>query len=202
MKFHHALLFSFIFLASCSRYIRRARCTFQQADTYYDHITTARQFIRSSAIYDQFNTVALFDVLWLAEPVRTAYNDLHAHHWNLQENIQSPAPSHESLDFYILLAPDYDKNSLSLTYPYARWSVVLRIDGHTYYPREIRWEDELLPEYKAIFNDLASRHKRIYFVSFEATDAHKNPLITSTTTTLELILHSTIYATSICWRVS
>jgi hypothetical protein len=206
MKFHLVILCSlFIFLSGCTRYIRWAQRIFKQAPQYHNNLLKARHFIRSSYIYDQFNTVSLFDVLWLSKTVHMTYIDLYAHHWNLSLNsIQNLRKQHlqefeHTIAFYILLAPDDEDNTLGMINLETRWAVVLKINNKIYYPRDIRLEDELSPEYKVIFGDLDSIHKRVYFVTFDAFDKDKRPLIDSSST-IELKMHSTIYETSVCWE--
>ncbi|MGC2310365.1 MAG: hypothetical protein WA432_01950 [Candidatus Babeliaceae bacterium] len=207
MKFRPTLLLSCIFLLSCSRYVRYAKCTFQQATKYHDSLKVARQFIRSSYVYDQLNTVALFDILWLSRTVRMSYIDLYAHHWNLPQDTvknlkeQAEQDLQKVMVFYLLLAPDSDENIISINNTFSRWSVILQINDKKYYPRDMRLEDKLTPEYKAIFGNLDSIHKRVYLVTFDAYDELHQPLINEKTQSFTLLLQATTYATSVCWNL-
>src|SRR5690242_4861829 len=70
----------FILLAAlpgCGRIIDWGSTLFYQGDQLTDLSKRVAPFIRSITIHDQLETKAAFDILWLNDPVRTVYSELH-----------------------------------------------------------------------------------------------------------------------------
>src|SRR5438105_4607940 len=65
-----------VLLSGCTPIIEWGKKAFYQGDCLELNIDCARTYIRSISAYDQFATIARFDVLWLSPEVRKIYIDL------------------------------------------------------------------------------------------------------------------------------
>lgn len=96
-------------------------------------------YIRSIKLYDQFSSLASFDVMWLADAVRLSYVDLYiktagkrdeqkAHLLRLQQDELK-----HFISFYVLVPQE-----LLLTQPQSLWHIFLKIDELTFDPIDIK----------------------------------------------------------------
>ncbi len=131
----------------------------------------AKCYLKIINIYDQFNTVGLFDALWLSDDIRTIYADINADmqgkgtkgkHAFLRRQLKE---NNHYISFYVLST---HQNPLSIK-P-VPWALHLVVDGKKYMPFEVK-AVELNSEYKAIFGIMFNKHKIPYEVRFERTDA-------------------------------
>ena len=152
-------------------------------------------------VYDQLTTVAMFNVLWLSDTVRTTYVDLNALKYGKTPEQKRAtlrrqlAENTHFITFYVAVPYELvlgDKNS--------RWSISLDIDGKSYLPIETKIID-LNPEYKSIFGKKFTRFKNAYMVRFDAKDVQERPLITSDTEQLKLYFRSTKKEVILSWNV-
>lgn len=150
------------------------------------------KYIRSLHIYDQFQTVAHFDALWLSDEIRTRYAELYAdkrqlcpdrYHAFLRRQMEE---NQHFISFYVLAVIPGDLNHALLPEKNALWSVVLEVDGATYQPSEVKVVD-LPPEYFFMFGKLWTRFKVPYLVKFDVHDVNGNPILTSSTNELVLV---------------
>jgi len=64
-----------LLLPGCGRIMDWGKRTLYQGEVLNADYAIPRSFMRSAHAYDQFATVARFDVLWLSPEVRTSYVD-------------------------------------------------------------------------------------------------------------------------------
>lgn len=197
------LLFVLLVLCGCaSRVIDWAKDTVQQGAALPDFSKPAKVFLRSFAIYDQFETRAIFDVLWLADPVRIAYARLFAAKNGLrdaQEQLfesKQLAQNEALISFYIL-----SLYNIPLRQDEGDWSLLLEIDGLRSSPREIK-QIELSPEYVSFFGKNYSRFKVPYVVTFAARDECNKRLITDNTKSIALLFRSMNKEARVVWDLS
>lgn len=200
-----AVIISIVLLVStgCSRIVRWGKCTFAQAARLCIDISPACAYVRTIRQYDQFNTVALFDVLWLSDTVREIYSALYA-----AEHCRSPEQTAQFLrrqlqendhfiSFYVLM-PQNKESALTYNGQRGIWSVCLVVNGVSYAPREIKVID-LAPEYRIIFGNRYNNFKVPYLVQFDALDLHERQIITATTQKIQLCFISAKYTISVEW---
>lgn len=151
---------------------------FYQGEKYFpdiDNPTNPRKIIkrniRSVRIYDEFDTLGIFDVLLLSDEVRHVYMELHARRMGFSPEAEEQllrrinAEHQDALSFYVVgYAPgttmllDQEGN--------APWAVLLKTPNGIMQPRSVRSVD-LNPEYKYLLGDYLGRHKTVYLVKFE-----------------------------------
>ena len=66
-----------LLLSGCGRIIDWGKTNFYQGEEMPSFSQEVKPFLRSVTIYDQLETKAWFDLLWLSDEVRTAYAKLH-----------------------------------------------------------------------------------------------------------------------------
>jgi hypothetical protein len=203
---HHRLFYLFfliiLVLPGCvNQYTRWAQQTFNQGcDLEHPCISP---FLKTVTIYDQFQTVGIFDALWLSRPVRRAYVELvvdkfgksdREYHTLMQSELKK---NNEVISFYLLVEKEYSirgMQALSLDQSATQWGVSLEIDDTVLHPIAIEKVD-LSPEYRTLFGerlrDYKNRLKQAYFVSFEASGVPGQPFIHSGIDTMRLVLSTT-----------
>ncbi len=195
----------FIFLAAllpgCGRIIDWGKTNFYQGKELIHFKDEVKPSLRSITIYDQLDTKAIFDVLWLNDAVRTAYANLHIlRQGKNEEKLQTflrrqLEENNHYVTFYFL-----STHEVKLGIPESQWSLFLLIDGREYYPFEIK-EVELPYEYQLFFGNRWNRFKVPYIVRFKAiTD--DDPLLQEETNYMELIARSGQKEHVFVWKVS
>ncbi len=203
MKYNFFLPFSLslLLLSGCGRIVDWGKGNFKQAEKIKFGLKPARRDLKSVTVYDQLTTVAMFNVLWLSDTVRTTYVDLNALKYGKTPEQKRAtlrrqlAENTHFITFYVAVPYELvlgDKNS--------RWSISLDIDGKSYLPIETKIID-LNPEYKSIFGKKFTRFKNAYMVRFDAKDVQERPLITSDTEQLKLYFRSTKKEVILSWNV-
>lgn len=206
-----ALACFLLVLSNCSRYYDWAQSTFTSGTKRELCIPTDR-FACSTAIYDQFRTVGLFDIVWLNSIARSEFVKLRCHRQQLspmqkQELINRQERELEkNLVFYVLMpALDIDSLPLEPNSP-APWSVSLQINNErSYQPTEIKLI-ELEPEFAYLFDcfylrDSFIRFRRAYMVTFDALDDLREPIIKPGNTCIKMTISSIEYCTSCEWQI-
>lgn len=176
-------------LSSC-RYIDWAKEQLPQTPKVcYDEMTV-RRYMRSLHLYDQFDTLAHFEVLWLSDEVRSVYAQVYAEKHGLSEERfeeferRQLEENNHYISFYVLIATPEEKDS-ALGEKCSTWTIYMKIDCDIYQPVEIK-QVELCPEYELFFGWRMSRFKKPYIVRFDAQDIDDNDLIDASTKTVEL----------------
>jgi len=188
-----------LLLSGCNRVIDWAKESFYQGDELRDYSVVPRQFLRSVKVYDQFETLGIFDVLWLSGPVRTAYAQLHScRHGKSCEHEKAflrrqLEENKHFIDFYVLTL--YNK---PLDGEDSLWSLFLDVDGCRYAPQEIEAID-LSQEYKFFFGKRFGKFKISYMIRFSAQDIENRPLIDENTSSISLVFRSVEKETMLSW---
>jgi hypothetical protein len=181
-----AAVYLVLFLSGCGRLIDWGTNTFYQGETLEAHNKEAWRFVRWGAVYDQLETRAIFDAIWLSDDVRTAYAHLfmarqgksEEHHTaflrrQLEEN-------NHFITFYVL-----SLYKIPLGDPDSAWSLFLDVDGKQVLPLEIKAVD-LPQEFQTFFGKRFTRFKDAYLVKFDARDVEEHPFITKDTHVIAL----------------
>lgn len=177
------VLFIFSCLAiipGCGRLIDWTKDHFNQSNTLDVDRDIAKRYLRSSVVYDQFSTVAMFDALWLSDEIRTLYTDLYVRKNGRGEQQRKAflrrqlEENNHYISFYVLSL--YDVPLMSENQGCANWSLFLRVGEHDFFPIEIK-SVELPPEYRDMFCKRFNRFKSAYRIKFEATDIEGNLIL-------------------------
>lgn len=188
-----------ITLPGCSRIIDWTKTNFYQGESVNEHISIAKNYIRSVTLYDEFTTHGMFDVLWLSEMVRTAYVNLHVYKRGEDQTYYKKTLQHELFEnsqfvaFYVLSVSQ-------LTGQDSEWSLFLRIGDNNLMPHEVK-VCELPYEYQQIFDKRYTVFKRPYLVTFNAKNIEGNSYITNETQEVELYARSAKKQHAFMWKL-
>ncbi len=164
-------------LPGCGRIIDWGKSNFYQGDNVAFSHEPIKKFIKSVTIYDQLQTLAHFDALWLSDAVRTTYSHMHVGRMGkdsekykafLRRQLEE---NNHFISFYILTTHD-----IKLGAPESHWSLFLNINGVDYAPFELK-EIELPYEYQQIFGSLWNRFKVPYILKFRLTDENEQSIL-------------------------
>lgn len=173
-------------LPGCSRVFDWGKDHFYQGELVETETALVRDYIRSKIVYDQLETRARFDAIWLSDTVRTAYSKAYAlrhHKSESQKNMflrRQLEENHHFVMFYVL-----SLNDVLLGAKSSEWSVILKVDNTIYEPDEIKKID-LPPEYKMFFDKKYSKFKKAYQVTFNARNINDRPRIAQETKSIVL----------------
>lgn len=165
-----------MFLPGC-RLVDWGKSSVNQGIDLDQNIELARNYVRSSRVYDQFTLLGAFDSLWLADVVRETYADLYAvKHGKSEEEKKvflrrQLEENNHFISFYLLSIADVvigEKDSI--------WTIFLKIGDNNFMPTEFKTV-ELSPEYKRIFGKKFTRFKVAYILRFNAKDIEDISLI-------------------------
>jgi hypothetical protein len=175
------ILFTLSLLPGCCRYICWGESIVPQNRLDADCYCYALRYIRSLHIYDQLNTVAHFDALWLSDEIRTTYAQLYSDKRMLPEEryeatLQRQYEENQHYVSFIVLAAISDSHAGLLSDKSSLWGISLDIGGIIYQPAEIKII-ELLPEYRILFGKTWTKFKTPYLVRFDATGANGNHIL-------------------------
>lgn len=154
-------------LPGCGRIIDWGKANFYQGKDLESFSREIKPFVRSVTIYDQLETKAIFDVLWLSDAVRTMYAQLHTMRQGKNEEKMQAflrrqlEENNHYITFYVL-----STHEVKLGFPDSQWSLFLMLDGREYYPFEVK-EIDLPYEYQVFFGDRWNRFKVPYLVRFK-----------------------------------
>lgn len=178
--------------------------SFYPGEEVKNNICEMSQYVRSLHIYDQFETLAHFDALWLADEVRENFASIYAckncfseerYRSFLRRQLEE---NKHYISFYVLAAiPD---NPL-LGEKKSPWGLCLEVDDIELQPREIKLV-ELDNEYKLFFGRTWSLFKMAYIVKFDAHDGAGDYYIDEDTRSLKLHFTSVKREAMMCWGVT
>jgi len=191
---------SVLIFSGCGRVKDWADRTFDQGKTHQEERGLINYYLRSIKIYDQFTTIALFDVLWLSDAIRTLYADTYIKMHGRTEEVrqtflrrQLKANSH-FITFYVL-----STHEIQLNIKPAQWIAYLKIGDTTYLPLETK-SVELTPEYLHFFGKKLSKHKQPYEIRFERKDQEGKDILEGAQV-IELYLSGPKHYGSISWNI-
>ena len=191
-------VFAVLILAGCSSKVSDwGNELFHQTALQPGHQARIALYMRSSHVYDIFDTVAFFDVLWVSDEVRTVYSEIHNGTQGKTDEAsqlflrrQLVANEH-FVSFYVITGYD-----LALDAKPPVWNMYMRVDGQNYQPFEVKVA-ELSPEYKLFFKKQWSAHKAAYEVKFERKKADGTDILSDQINDFELFFSSPHYYTSV-----
>jgi hypothetical protein len=186
-------------LPGCRRVVEWGKKCFYQGESIPFDKPLMKRSIKSFAAYDEFDTVARFDALWLSNEVRTEYARLHAYTYGKSDAFYQALlrrqleENKHFITFYVLSlfdAPLGDSES--------EWSLFLQVNGTNIAPSEIK-VIELLPEYKTFLGTRCSKFRVPYRVMFDAKDIEDQAVLSQDTKEIELIFRSTNRELTLRW---
>lgn len=215
------IVFGIFFLSGCNKIINWGQENFKQTPVYCENVIKAAQtFVRSSIVYSQFATVAMFDAIFLTDQARMLYVDYHKQTTAIsleQESLLRARMTNENkyfISFYVighqkehlyntskdLFTGSYHKNSELLGGKDATWNVTMIVNGREYTPESVRVVD--LPfEYREFFKGRFSQHSNTYLVRFSPVGAdQKLILVPHKKHTVMLRFTSPLYKTELVWK--
>jgi hypothetical protein len=195
------LIFCVLLLPSCGRVIDWGVQNFYQGKDVTDVTDQVVPFIRSITIYDQLETKAIFDVVWLSDEVRTAYSKLHAlREGKSEEKFQAILrrqleENNHYITFYVL-----STHEVPLGIARSQWSFFLRLNDSEYHPYEVKTID--LPyEYQIFFGKRWNRFKVPYVMRFKPMSDDERRVLTDTINKIELVARSAQKEHVFVWQV-
>lgn len=189
-----------VLLPSCGRVIDWGMSNFYQGEERVYERSIISKYLRSKRIYDQLDTVGMFDALWLSPPVRTLYADMvsgvhgkneERHNAFLRRQLEE---ARHFISFYVL-----STYGIPLGDSTSQWVITLRINGVYYTPIELR-AVELPLEYKSLFGDHFNRFKLPYLIKFDARDIEGNSLL-NYADDIAIVFRSIDKEAVLVWRV-
>lgn len=204
--FYFLLLGIIVNFSGCVRYYDFfMNDVFNQGDCLNTYNEIPAQYLRSTRVYDQFDTIGSFDVLWLHNEVRAAYAQAYASQRCLSKERcneflrrQLEENNHFITFLLLFVIPNGCNYLLSSKDPI--WSIQLVIDGNCFVPIEIK-TIELGHEYKYFFGKTYRRFKTAYSVRFNAVDENGNALIHAGVRCLELQFRRLGHMTAVSWNL-
>ncbi len=191
-----------LLLANCGRLIDWGKSNFYQGEEVSLSDENVVPFIKSVTMYDQFQTIAQFDIMYLSDTVRTAYAQLHTKRMGKDEDKylaflrRQLEENNHYISFYVLTTHD-----VKLGTPESHWSLFLRIAGRDYLPFELK-EVELPYEYQQLFKDHWNRFKVPYLMKFRLMDENEIPIITDLTPEISVFARSTKKESIFTWHLT
>lgn len=175
----HHFSFSILFimtvgmLPGCVKYHKILQSEVPQGQSQPEHGEVAQTYLRSCSFYDQFQTLAIFDVLWLSDQLKTTYVKMQSERCGKDEQasealLRRQLEENKHWISFIMLTDIRDKLYVALSEKDSAWSVFLQtVDGEKVQPISIK-EIELEPEYQYFFGSRFNLFKKSYLVKFPA----------------------------------
>jgi len=186
-------------LSGCGRVVEWGKETFNQGKNLENMSELGQSHVRSIIVYDQFDTVGMFDALWLSDEVRTIYSNAYASRRGKNEEFKKTLlrrqleENKHFITFYVLSPFEYPLGESQ-----AMWQVFLSVDNNTYFPIEFKMV-ELELEYRVMFGKKYSRFKESYCIKFDAKNIEDHFIITANTKKIELCFRSTNKEAALVW---
>lgn len=181
-----------LLLPGCIKYYELSTTEFPQGQTITPQAVLTKNYLRTIRIYNEFETIAAFDMLWLSPEVRTYYANRFCNKRGKDTESLKAVESRQLeetnhwIGFYVL-SDIRNRNHASLKEKNAAWTFHLTInDKITVEPLSIK-EVELEPEYQALFGHRFNSFKSVYLIKFPAYGLDGKPYIT--TPKPSLVLH-------------
>ncbi len=188
-------------LSSCGRLIDWGKGNFYQGEDVVLYDENIKPFMKSVTIYDQLQTKASFDIMWLSDTVKMAYAQLHIKRMGESESRQNAflrrqlEENRHYITFYLLSTHD-----VKLGTPESYWSLFLQVNGKDYQPFEVK-EVELPTEYQEFFGSKWNRFKVPYRVKFRLNDENDEPIISDAMQAMSFFVRSAEKEHAFIWNV-
>jgi len=211
-----------LMVLNCCKIVNWGKENFRQTSQYSQKfIHSAKTFIRSIKVYDQFSTAATFDVMLLSDSMRQLYVDYFKKSHGLsddQEEIKRQHQKNENkyfISFYVVATQKerlYTTNKALFSGEYqiasddilgqkdSEWSVRMIVGGREYYPESIQ-SVELPIEYRQLFGFAFNQFSTVYLVRFSTKDKKNEPILEfNKKSSIILRFSSSLYQTDISWK--
>ena len=205
MKRDIPILLIFIFfltiLPGCMRVIDWGKDNFYQGVEIDKDMCSARNYIRSRRVYDQFTLKGSFDILWLSDEVRQVYTDIYARKHGKNEEQKKVflrrqlEENNHFITFYVL-----SPKSILLGDKDSYWSMLLKVGDRLFTPVEQKVID-IYPEYRTILGKKYNKFKDVYLVYFNAKDIEDKHIIDENTSCISLLFRSDDRDVTLCWEL-
>jgi hypothetical protein len=186
-------------IPGCRKIIDWGKRSFPQAQKITYNKNIIKQYTKSFVAYDELDTAARFDVLWLSDQVRTEYARLHTYTYGKPEEFYQALlrrqleENKHFITFYVLSVFDVTLGNTN-----SNWSVFLRINGMHNAPSDIKVIDPL-PEYKTFLAKQLTPFRTPYRIMFDARDIEDKLLLSNETKIIELVFRSTTQEFTLSW---
>lgn len=163
------------------------------------------QYIRSTRVYYEFNTLGIFDAMWLTNEVQKSHIQLFAKkNFLSQEQAQEMLnkrciENNDLISFYVQAHVPHMNNPLAND-PDAPWMVSLKIGNKTYLPYSLK-KVKLDKEFKYLFGKYTSQFKTVYLIQFSAKDSNNQKLIKPGLEYIGLCFHSMENIATLTWEL-
>ncbi len=151
--------------------------TFTQSKKHKNTLDSVKTYVKQINMYDQLNTIGLFDALWLSDEVRHYYAIKYAEMAGKSEDETMimlrrlyKANAH-AITFYVLVPYD-----ITLAIKPIEWAIFLEIDDKKYQPVFVK-KCEVPTQYQPIFGKRFNPHKQPYEVKFDRYDTNGNDIL-------------------------
>lgn len=165
------LLVMLCFMTSCVKYYDLIKSEFPQGKDQPDYRVVASLYKRTATVYDEFQTKAAFNALWLSDELRTAYVNVYCNKRGLsndekEEMLKRQLEENKYWVSFYVLADIRSKTNSSLSDPNAMWTPYLKLgDFDTLVPESIK-EVDLDPEFQLFFGKTFNLFKVAYLIKF------------------------------------
>jgi hypothetical protein len=163
-------------MSSCVPYHKLIKKESPQATELDDQREVAYNNVRTAAIYNQFETRALFNFLRMSDATRRAYADVYCGRRGIaaqakEEFLKRQLEENNHWYSFIVLADIRDKTSVSLGEKNAQWTFSLDLGtDKTLVPESIK-EIDVEPEQQHFFGHRFNLFKTAYLIKFPRHDA-------------------------------
>ncbi len=162
------VLICMVLLPGCMKYYDVSDSEFPQAQKEPDHREVKHAYKRTQKVYDQFETKAIFDALWLSDDVRTAYVQMYAKKRGLsaeakEELLKRQLEENNHWVAFYVLADIREQGAGTLGDAHTAWTMFTSVDKQNL-PVESVKEYDLEPEYQLLFGSIGMNFKTCYLV--------------------------------------
>ena len=170
------LLVCVVLMSSCVPYHKLIKKESPQGTELDDQREVTYNNVRSVAIYNQFETRALFTFLNMSDATKRAYADLYCGRRGMtmqakEEFLKRQLEENNHWYSFVVLADIRDKTCVSLGEKNAQWTFALDLGaGITLVPESIK-EIDIEPELQHFFGHHFNLFKTAYLVKFPRHDA-------------------------------
>lgn len=174
--------------------------TFYQSQTYAENDPLVKKYLRGIRLYDQFETIAIFDVLWNSDEIGGLYARMYSKMMGKDEEGERAflrrqlSANTYYMTFYVLSMNEYSLIAIPPT-----WVMYIEVDGKRYLPSDIK-VFELPGEYIRFFGKRITKHKQSYCVKFDRKDANGKDILTGAKT-IKYVFSSPHYFGCVGWEL-
>lgn len=172
-----------LLLPACMKSYKLVPSESSQGKKHKDKREVVKENLRSVRVYDEWETSAMFDVLWMSDATRRAYADLYCMRrgkGQADKDVmvgQELNKNRESVSFYVL-ADVRDPFHPELDEEHAAWKMYLEADGVKIVPKSVKSIDveKMAPEILTLFGHKYRRpkFKKPYLVTFSNKDLQES----------------------------